>query len=501
MAIARGSRSSLAWKEEVTYGVAPTGNWNSFPINSETLDENINTVQGQDIRPDRANPSLRGGNITTGGTIVSDFGPLRNLTFMKHMLAATVVSTPLTVNVPASADSTAYVIGNIVSGASGTWACTTAGTSGTGLNAALTGTGPITSGSAVFTKVNAAADSTAYVVGQVVTNAANNSRWIVTIGGTSSTGLAAALIGSNNVTSGTVTFKYLVSTLMPSVSYSRGVLVMDASSNFWTCTRGGTTNASVVSSNLSGTGEVTIAGSGSTTLKFQYLAASTVKIYKHVLTPGASWPAGGISIEKGVVGGTVNQYTRWNGCRVDSLELSVPQEGIVRSTWSILSASSTDLLTASGAGAPVLVGESPYTGFNCFVGLNDSVGNTDRAVRDFSMTITNQADGQAFVIGSRFRADIPEGIRRASGRLSMYFQDHQEYGWFKNETTIQMIASLIWNGKMIEFNFGEVKLTGSGAPKISGAGLMTADFDWTAFLETGTNDVIVTAINDSATLP
>ena len=59
MAIARGSRSLVTWKEEATFGVAPVGAWNTFPLNSETLDENINTVQGEDIRSDRSNPSLR----------------------------------------------------------------------------------------------------------------------------------------------------------------------------------------------------------------------------------------------------------------------------------------------------------------------------------------------------------------------------------------------------------------------------------------------------------
>lgn len=504
MSIARGARSILNYKPETVFGTAPSGNWITFPVNSETLDENINTVQGEDIRSDRANPGMRGGNIATGGNIVSDFGPVRNLTLMKHLLAGAWSVVPMTVNLPDAVDSTAYIVGQWVKGSSNSfWVCTTAGTTSTGVVAALTGTSPVTSGTAVFAPrkgASAAADSTAYALGDIVTSA-NGFRWICVDDGTTSTGVQAALVGTANVTSGDATFAYLCGDLRLSTAYSRGHVVIDATGRYWICTRGGTTGAGVVKADLgSGTGEVEITGAASTTLKFQYVGPSTTTLYKHTLTPGNDWPTGGLAFEKAILGGNSNAYVQFLGCRVNTMEISIPQEGIVKSTWGLLAKSSAKK-NSTGAGTPVLTGEQPYTGFNCYVGMNETVGNADRSVREFSMTITNNADESAYIVGSRFRAEIPEGIRRASGRLSMYFLDAQEYDWFKNESTISLMASFIWEGRAIIFNFGEVKLTGSGTPKISGSGLLQADYEWTAFLVDGQYDVTVTAINTVGVLP
>ncbi len=508
MSIARGARSILNYKPESVFGTAPSGNWITFPVNSETFDENINTVQGEDIRSDRANPGMRGGNISTGGNLVCDYGPVRHLTLLKHLLAGAWSVVPLTVNLPDAVDSAAYIVGQWVKGsASSYWVCTTAGTASTGLVAALTGTSPVTSGTAVFTPrkgASAAADSTAYALGDIVTSA-NGFRWICTDAGTTSTDVATALAAISNVanpvTSGDAAFSYLCGELRPSTVYSRGHVVMDATNRYWICTRGGTTGALVVKGDLgSGTGEVEITGIGGTIVKFQYAGASTTTLYRHTITPGNDWPTGGLTFEKAILGGNTAAYIQFLGCRVNSMELSIPQEGIVKSTWNMLAKSSAKKV-ASGAGTPVLSGEQPYTGFNCYVGMNETVGNADRSVREFSMTITNNADESAYIVGSRFRAEIPEGIRRASGRLSMYFLDAQEYDWFKNENTISIMASFIWEGRMVSFNFGEAKLTGSGTPKISGSGLLQADYEWTAFLVDGAYDVSVTAINTVGVLP
>src|SRR5574343_384407 len=95
MAIAKGAKSVLAWKTESTYNEAPSGNWNYLPLNSETLDENISTIQGEDIRSDRRNPSPRGGNLASSGQITHDFGLRRTIKWLEHLLAGTAVTTSI----------------------------------------------------------------------------------------------------------------------------------------------------------------------------------------------------------------------------------------------------------------------------------------------------------------------------------------------------------------------------------------------------------------------
>jgi|SRR5688572_4961459 len=389
MAIAKGSKSQVIWKQESSYGVAPGGNWNQLPLNSETLDENINTVQGEDIRADRANPALRGGNISTAGGITHDFGPVRSLTFFRHLLA--------------------------------------------------------------------------------------------------SGGLATSTL--------------TVSDIAISTTYNRGDYVIGADDSVWCAVRGGVTTANsgdiVLNTGLGTRVELPEASSGPN-LIFELASATTVNVYEHTLVPGIDFPAVGLSMAKKIVGGNSPLYVNFTGCRVNSCDLTIPQEGIVKAAWNVIARRSAKATSEPG-GTPTLFAEDPYAGFNAYVHYNgDAKGNANRAVREMNATITNNVDESCFVIGDRFRVDLPEGIRRASGRISMYFLDATEYDNFKNEDKISMGVSFVHFGLFIKIDFAEVKITGSGTPKISGQGAMTADYEWTAFKLSSTNEITITARNLTA---
>jgi hypothetical protein len=80
----------------------------------------------------------------------------------------------------------------------------------------------------------------------------------------------------------------------------------------------------------------------------------------------------------------------------------------------------------------------------------------------------------------------------------MYFLDATEYDFFKNETEVAMGITMIHRGMTVKFDFPETKLTGSGTPKISGQGVMMADYDWTAFKQDSAYDVKVIVTNTTA---
>jgi hypothetical protein len=388
MAIAKGSKSQVIWKEESSYGVAPSGNWNQQPLNSETLDENINTVQGEDIRADRANPSLRGGNINTVGGITHDLGPVRSLTFFRHLLASASLSTT-TLTVVAIAVSTVY---------------------------------------------------------------------------------------------------------------NRGDYVLGVGTTMWCCVRGGSTTASagdiVLNTTLGTRIELTELSAGPT-LIFELVSTTVVPVYEHILVPGVDFPAVGITMAKKIVGGNSPLYVNFTGCRMNSCDITVPQEGIVKAAWNIAARRSAKVTIPGGT--PTLLAEDPFAGFNGYVHYNgDAKANANRAMREWNATITNNVAEDCFVIGDRFHVDLPEGTRRASGRVSTYFLDSTEYDHFKNEDKITMDVSFIRLGLFLKIAFAEVKMTGSGTPKISGQGAMTADYEWTAFKQDSTNEMQITARNLTA---
>lgn len=88
MSVGRGILSKIQFAEEASFG---TFNSAATPynlaINSETLGQNINTIESQLIRSDRRVPSIRGGNKSSGGDITTEAQPNAHVLFWKHFLA------------------------------------------------------------------------------------------------------------------------------------------------------------------------------------------------------------------------------------------------------------------------------------------------------------------------------------------------------------------------------------------------------------------------------
>lgn len=70
-----GSRSSLSYIEEVTFGTTPAGNFQNLPYSTHSLDLAKDRVTGTDIQSDRMPRVDRHGNRQVAGDIVAD---LRN---------------------------------------------------------------------------------------------------------------------------------------------------------------------------------------------------------------------------------------------------------------------------------------------------------------------------------------------------------------------------------------------------------------------------------------
>lgn len=72
MPFAQGSRSSLSYIPEVTFGVTPAGNFTNLPFNTHSLNLSKERVEGNEIQADRMTRVDRHGNRQTGGDVVVD---------------------------------------------------------------------------------------------------------------------------------------------------------------------------------------------------------------------------------------------------------------------------------------------------------------------------------------------------------------------------------------------------------------------------------------------
>jgi hypothetical protein len=142
---AKSHKSALYWKSESAYATFPSGNFNTLPINSETLDETIDKIQTDDIASNRENQAIRGGNISTQGQIIHDLTPVRTLAWFRHLLAASSIVTSSVSAPSAVAGATAYNRGDYVLASVGgaIWVCTRGGTTPASMTGVLTGTGVV----------------------------------------------------------------------------------------------------------------------------------------------------------------------------------------------------------------------------------------------------------------------------------------------------------------------------------------------------------------------
>ena len=72
MTFAQGSRSSLSYVKEVTFGTTPAGNFTNLPFSSQSLNLTKDRVSGNDIQADRMPRVDRHGTRQVSGDIVVD---------------------------------------------------------------------------------------------------------------------------------------------------------------------------------------------------------------------------------------------------------------------------------------------------------------------------------------------------------------------------------------------------------------------------------------------
>jgi hypothetical protein len=72
MAFAQGSRSSLSYIVESTFGTTPAGNFTNLPFNTHSLNLTRDRVAGNEIQADRMTRVDRHGNTQVGGDVVVD---------------------------------------------------------------------------------------------------------------------------------------------------------------------------------------------------------------------------------------------------------------------------------------------------------------------------------------------------------------------------------------------------------------------------------------------
>lgn len=96
MAFAQGSRSSLSYIVEATFGTTPAGNFTNLPFSTHSLNLTKDRVAGNDIQSDRMQRVDRHGNRQVAGDIVVDLRDGDYDDLLESAMLSTWDTTPLT---------------------------------------------------------------------------------------------------------------------------------------------------------------------------------------------------------------------------------------------------------------------------------------------------------------------------------------------------------------------------------------------------------------------
>ncbi|MGL5077740.1 MAG: phage tail tube protein [Waterburya sp.] len=157
----------------------------------------------------------------------------------------------------------------------------------------------------------------------------------------------------------------------------------------------------------------------------------------------------------------INQYERFVGLKVNNMSVSIPSNGLTTVDFSMVG---KDMDRA--VGTPYFTAPSAQGATGIFSGANGAVLLNGQAIAlitsaDFAI---ERATENAAVVGSNSLADVFTGKIKASGNLSIYFQDGVARDIFNNETEVSLVFALtennLANSNVITFTFPRVKLNG-----------------------------------------
>jgi len=480
-----GSKSSLAYVVETTYGVAPVSNpvATEIPIVSENIQNSRTTFLSKEVNPTRQITSVRSGNIAAQGDFDVQVSPNLHGTMLKHLLTTTdtvTVITPVPLTNSAVVGRGSYVTSNsriYLVVRDGTASATAGGSGATGLQ--TIDQSEEVSGTAYFQYVGVVIQALAISVVAVTTP------WGMTSTAHGLVGAFPAFVGGTGLPAPTV-----AGTLYwGSVKDANTITLFDTYAHALGAVGVGT-----------GTGQVQFTTAGTA-------VTLTVPntIYQHVFTGGVTKPVGGLYVERQAFLASGSQYFRYSGGRLNTLNLKVPQEGYVTGKFGtvFLNLDSTSASTIF-SGSNLLPSDEAFDGAEALLYIQSPTGvgafTADFSLESLDLTISNQYDEKVYAIGSRIRQDLPEGMREVKGNLTCFFEDMVKFGQYVGETTVALRLNFNHRGCLMQIDMPMVRLVGGQpSPTVSGNGVMKQTFDFQAFNQGGAYDIQVTLLNTTAT--
>lgn len=214
--------------------------------------------------------------------------------------------------------------------------------------------------------------------------------------------------------------------------------------------------------------------------------------YRHRLTRG-DLPTG-LFIEVGFT--DIGTYIVFNGCKINSLSFTVANSGIVTGSMEVMGRDYT--INASEVATPATVDHTPLVHHEASV-LVDEVTSK---VQNLEMTINNNLNGDAYVIGDRYRDQLNEGQGQASGSITVQFRDQTWLDRWSNETEFSLETDFVNSLGELNIQYPRCKLFENAVPALETAqGIVQSMSLRPLRSNDGDNsDVVFDLVNDQAAI-
>jgi hypothetical protein len=177
----------------------------------------------------------------------------------------------------------------------------------------------------------------------------------------------------------------------------------------------------------------------------------------------------------------IAKYQKFNGCKANSLRMTVGGDGELVATIGIIGGKETAGDSSIDA-HPILLSMNRFHQFSADIYEGGALVAT---IQSLDFTITNNLDESVYVIGGDgFRNELPEGIMKVSGNIKAMFQDWVLYNKAVAGTESSIIVQFVNGSDSLVFTFPEL-MYGRNAPGIEGPGGVWITMPFEAYYEDG----------------
>lgn len=212
--------------------------------------------------------------------------------------------------------------------------------------------------------------------------------------------------------------------------------------------------------------------------------------YTHVIKRGVL-PVG-MTIEKGFL--DIGQYFRFNGCKPNSLSLSIASQGLVTGTMEVIGKGFDAFGTSLGA--PAALVHAPYVQHEAVV----LEGGGGANVLGMNLNLTNNLD-PVRAIGSRYLVALTEGKGDVTGDISLMFENLTVFNKWLVETPTNLKVTFTSGTNSIAFDIPNVRYTGDAVPKMQSAQGVVVPLNFRGIYDaTALSDLVITIVNTEVTI-